>query len=655
MKKSVKIAIIVGTVLLLLLLIVILFADDSEEFEPHILKSVEEVIITPWDVDASLNKVGIKNKKPYTIMVYLNGSDLETEYALATADLLEMVESGFNTDNIHLVVLTGGSLEWHNDLIPSDNCAIIEVTEELKVVDQVGLLNMGDSGTLTGFIDFAMQAYPAEKYGLILWNHGGGSILGFGVDEHFAYDNLSTLELSYALNNSKALEEKFEFIGFDACLMATVEVAHVTKDYAHFLIASQDLEPGSGWDYGWLQTLGDNPHLNGAEIGETIVDTFTDQYTGSDENSTLSIIDLDKIEPVIVSMGKLMEACNIDLSAETFSRFAQARNNTRSFGGGSPRESGTDMVDIVDMAYNLMPYYPDESLALIEAVNDAVIYYQNSENVDRAFGLSAYYIFDNKKLAEDSIQYYQIIDFDPYYTTYLTNFGAELIGEPLFIIDFDEIFPELNEDGDIEIKLTEEELDNLLEIFFTLWEPVSDLPDYYYMLGISSDVEVSDDGTIITEFDGYWPGINGEYVCLYEIEDEGESGTYAIPAELNGREVDIIVLFNDHHPDGKIIGARPLLEHTEMAAKALLEINPGDRIKFLYYATLFVEQDDPDLDEMFAEDHELWYESEEIIVEDELVLELLEVAPGEIFLYGFLLVDVQQNEYFTDFIETEFY
>lgn len=602
---------------------------------------------TPWDVDEAVSLVGEQVHKPYTIMLYLNGSDLETEYGMATGDLIEIVRSAFNDENIHLLILTGGALQWQNPVVPNDTCVIYQATGgDLYSIVDIGQRSIGDAGTLTSFIDFCMTAFPADKYGLILWNHGGGSIAGYGVDENFNYDGLSLLELNLALEKSQASSTKLEFIGFDACLMATVETAAIAQDYAHYLIASEELEPGYGWDYSFLADLGDNPHISGAELGQIIADKFVAFYAGTDEDATLSVIDLSKVDNVLEAMGNLMSACNEDFSQATFKSLAKLRNNTKVFGGGSPRDNNCDMVDICDMAAKLAPYYPDEAEAVIRAVKNAVVYNKNSEGVEGAAGLSTYYVFGGKEQAETAIEIYKSLGMNPHYTNFLVNFTSELIGESIAPLDFSEQTPEMNEDGDYTIKLTQEELDNLLEIYFTVWEPVPDEEDYYIMLGETSNVEIDEDGTIVTEFEGVWPGINGDFVCLYEIGRMQGGAKYAIPAVLNGEDVDIIAVFDEANPDGRIIGARPLSDENGMAAKNLLQIKKGDRLKFLYYAEYFGEDESMELEE--------WYEGEEFTVGDELELEWLEVNPGEIYLYGFYLIDVQQNEYYTDFVEVEF-
>lgn len=100
-------------------------------------------------------------------MLYLNGSDLETEYGMATGDLIEIVRSAFNDENIHLLILTGGALQWQNPVVPNDTCVIYQATGgDLYSIVDIGQRSIGDAGTLTSFIDFCMTAFPATNTGL---------------------------------------------------------------------------------------------------------------------------------------------------------------------------------------------------------------------------------------------------------------------------------------------------------------------------------------------------------------------------------------------------------------------------------------------------------------------------------------------------------
>ena len=106
---------------------------------------------------------------------------------------------------------------------------------------------MADPNTLLNFMNFAKENYPAEKYALIMWDHGGGAVSGFGQDQNASKnDHLFIDEIKQALDN---FGTKLEFVGFDACLMANMETAYALKDSANYLVASEELEPGTGWNY----------------------------------------------------------------------------------------------------------------------------------------------------------------------------------------------------------------------------------------------------------------------------------------------------------------------------------------------------------------------------------------------------------------------
>lgn len=632
----------------------VLEQGEQEEEEEEILQEdrlpqmFSGLDFTPWDVEAALTATKEQPQKKYTIMVYLNGADLESDGGMATDDLVEMLEAEFDSSLINIVVLTGGTLSWQNEFVQSESNSIFTIEEsELVHVADIGLFSMGNAGTLASFIDYGMAAFPAERYGLIFWNHGGGSIAGYGVDELFDEDGMTLAEIAYALYSSASKENNFEFIGFDACLMATVETAAIASGYAKYLIASEDLEPGGGWDYVWLKALSENPDMSGEELGTEIVETFTAYYKRSGDDTTLAVIDLAKIENVLEAMGTLMKACNAEFSPALFKKLSKSRNNTKTFGGGSPRDNDCDMIDVADMAEQLNALYPEEAEALKEAVSEAVLYYKNSRSVKDAYGLTTYYPFGGREGAKASVETYKALSLNADYTNYLVNFISILTGDVLEPMNVSNIQPTQTAGGDYVIKLSKEEYENLLEVYFTVWEQVEGEDDYFFMLGESSNVQISDDGTILTEFDGLWPGINGSFVCLYEISSSELGKKYAIPAQLNGKDVDIIAVFDEENPEGKILGCRPISDDpTAMAAKLLLPIKKGDKLKFFYYAEYFGEND--------IEDTEQWYEGDEFTVEGELALEWLSVEQGVNYLYGFLLTDYQGNTYYTDFIEVEF-
>ncbi|NCB32192.1 MAG: hypothetical protein EOM66_12400, partial [Clostridia bacterium] len=182
----------------------------------------------------------------WTLLLYLCGTDLESEGGYCTTNLVEAAQVAL-PENIQVVFQTGGTKDWQLDFVDNSYLERYRLQDEGDVVllEQVKRASMGKQSTLENFLKFGVEHYPADKYGVIFWNHGGG-MSGAEFDELYDADSLTLDELNGAFN---AVDTQFEFIGFDACLMATLECAMNLSDNAKYLIASEEVEPGTGWDY----------------------------------------------------------------------------------------------------------------------------------------------------------------------------------------------------------------------------------------------------------------------------------------------------------------------------------------------------------------------------------------------------------------------
>ena len=162
----------------------------------------------------------------------------------------------------------------------------------------VGELNMGDASTLTDFINWSTANHAADNYALVVWDHGGG-LSGIVWDDTDGHDNLNMSEIKSAIDNSAAFSatNKLDLVGFDACLMQTYEVGLELAPIADVMVASQELEPGDGWDYqGFLGSLAANPYASAQTLGGYIVDSYDTWYNSSAE--TLSSVDLTKYQAI---------------------------------------------------------------------------------------------------------------------------------------------------------------------------------------------------------------------------------------------------------------------------------------------------------------------------------------------------------------------
>ena len=222
-------------------------------------------VLCAW---AGAQAQGSSSGRSMTVLVYMCGSNLESTGGSASADIQEMLAATAGNDDICLLVMTGGTRSDNGDF-SSRNTRIVEINKGRKrtLLDE-DLMNMGSGESLAWFMDYGMENRPAERYALILWNHGGGPLEGVCWDEMFSMDHLSLSELTDALMNAH-LEQPLAWIGFDACLMSSMEVASAVAPYADYMIASQETEPAFGWNYAFLSHL--SMGESGAETGRRIV------------------------------------------------------------------------------------------------------------------------------------------------------------------------------------------------------------------------------------------------------------------------------------------------------------------------------------------------------------------------------------------------
>ncbi|MBQ3036780.1 MAG: hypothetical protein IJD31_07625, partial [Lachnospiraceae bacterium] len=182
------------------------------------------------------------NQDEVTIMIYMNGSNLESDHGMATEDIREILSATLS-ENVNVVIQTGGTRKWKTKAIASDHSQrfIVENGALTLVDDSLGQLDITDPQTLEDFIVFCDTYYPANRNMLIMWNHGSGAVYGFGYDEH-SDDYMAALTLDEMQTAIRNTGVKFEMIGFDACLMGGIETACAFYDSADYLIASEDFE-----------------------------------------------------------------------------------------------------------------------------------------------------------------------------------------------------------------------------------------------------------------------------------------------------------------------------------------------------------------------------------------------------------------------------
>ncbi len=365
----------------------------------------------------------------WTVMFYLCGSDLESRFGFATSNLEEITkcypyealsklyavypENVLSDEQmarmkVNVVLETGGSREWHTqDLrMDIDSSALQrwlyqpgDVTNlpegnTFELEQTLPLQSMADPETLSDFIRWAAEKYPARKYALVLWDHGGGSKTGVVIDELFEDDTLYLDELRDALADGGV---SFEAVLFDACMMANIETAYAIKDNAKWMIASEEVVAGKGTAMEqWLQQLYFAPHCDGAQLGYWICDMTRIKYANeADAQSqsllTWSVINLSEIEHMAAVCDRFFARCGEIYASDTYRMYvlASLMNGAEEFGSGSD-----NMFDIAGLLYKeWFSQYMGMDLywEMIDALSNVVEYAVQGAGRSEALGLSFCY------------------------------------------------------------------------------------------------------------------------------------------------------------------------------------------------------------------------------------------------------------------------
>jgi len=239
----------------------------------------------------------------WTVMVYIGGDNNLTEYI--NGDIDEMESAGSTADvNIICQVdgLVGGWDEYGYDDYLGDEWETVRRYRiesgsafnnqiDAGFIADLGELNSEDPDVLRDFVIWAVDNYPANRYMLVLWNHGGGwerkrleqsiykAIIWDDTDGDGEGITFSDGEYANALSDIRDhIGRSLSIVGFDACVVGLLESEYETMGYADYLVHSEANIPGEGWDYGFLQDLIADPYASEEEIIEWIVDKYADYY-----------------------------------------------------------------------------------------------------------------------------------------------------------------------------------------------------------------------------------------------------------------------------------------------------------------------------------------------------------------------------------------
>lgn len=317
------------------------------------------------------NFINTKKTKKITVMVYINAkNDLE----LAGLYNVNQMEKVGSSSKVNIIVEFGrmngqsGDTDLDGNWIGVRRYYIKKDKDPNKITSPIvykkegkNVYDMGDYKNVINFVKWTKEHYPAERYMLILWDHGTGwldfkretSEKGISFDDETG-NYITTEEIGKILKATG----KIDILAFDACLMQTAEVLYEVKDYTDIVIGSEETIPALGYPYEYfLAKLIKNPELSNREIATMITREYDEYYQALNKAVTLSAVDAKKIDR-LVSMLKefkylLLNSKNIapalSKAKKEVLRFDILGSNT------DPRKELSffgDLTDFISIIYN---------------------------------------------------------------------------------------------------------------------------------------------------------------------------------------------------------------------------------------------------------------------------------------------------------------
>lgn len=523
-----------------------------------------------------------KGPSSATLLIYMCGSDLESQTGIASENLQELMSSDI-PDNVRIIVQTGGANKWLSNNIPSDKIMRYEVKKgELKELSRLDDANMGDGSTLEDFVRWGTNTFSAENTMLLLWDHGGGTIKGVCYDQKNSNDTITLTELKDALNKSLN-GKKLSIVGFDACLMGDYEVADALAPYADMMIASQNYEVGLGWDY---TTIAKSLYTKtGADLAKDICKNYLTKCEKADKSATatLSAIDLTHFDSISNAFEEMLGDLQFD-SADNNGRLALrvAVKNSASFGANS---SGK-MDNFVDLGGVAKELSTEDNLsesgkalsnkgakALESALKGAILCAERGEAKSNATGLSVYY---PSHFHMDEVMEYINICPSENYNKILTSIYSNI---PETTISFKNP-GYIGDDGRFHVSLTPESARYLLSVSYTIYRKNEDGSQGKPVISnfiTKSDLDKLD---FTVDYDGEYFTLDNHAIMATQVDHTADNDIYMSKIIRNGapetfRFAHIHNLFGSHF---KQIGMVLYDDDIGSARKDVYPIMVGDEV-----------------------------------------------------------------------------
>ena len=534
----------------------------------------------------------------------------------ASKDISEITSEVWS-DNIRVVIQTGGACHWSNKMInPNRTQRFVYEKGSFSEVENLPLQEASETDTLADFLSYCNDNYRSDHNMFIFWDHGGGPF-GYGFDNiHHKMFSLreirAAFEKVYGAAPSKA---PYDIIGFDACLMAELTVMHSLNGYADYYCLSEEVEPNEGWSYDrFLKKMSDDPTMSAPQVGRAVADAYTDFYMQEninvgyllEENVTFSVLDAKKAEELYEAYSELCKAQLIDAASDLGVLSEMGRLGMRATRYAQELSNVYNMSDLGNYVDYMIDSYPEECSRIKELVGETVLYHRENGALADSTGVAVYLPcqVDNYRGLGRYLDYiYDIVDDDNIRALYyykqagclndeltgyvktLTNKEPEKLNTRLFS-DFSKAEPTVGKDG-FSLPVSEE-LQKLMVGYSIL---VANYDEDYATLteyGSIGGMELDGEGSLISSFDGRWPCINNVPLYVEVVSNSPSATEYKAHIMYNGEEAYLILDHNKDTDELAVSSVRIVEEENAnymVNTKSSLQLEEGDTIIPLYNET----------------------------------------------------------------------
>ena len=544
----------------------------------------EEISKNGLELPAYLSKINVPSE---TQEEESKGNERAMTVGAASADIGEMTSDKWS-DNIQIVIQPGGATRWSNEAInPNRTQRFLYKDGSFKQIEDLAYTPASDPDTLSDFLSYCKDNYPADHRMLILWDHGSGAF-GYGHDT-ITGKSFDLAEIKSALSKVYTPDinnPAFDIIGFDACLMSSIEVSHALYGFADYYALSEETEPADGWDYApWLKAMSEDPTLSPAKIASLMADSNVNSYikenaalkiTGTSWNTTFAAIDAKAAEELYQAYGELTKAQLLDACTDTsvLAKIGQCCDGSARFASDAYNVFNT--VDLGNYVELMKDSYPEECAKISDLIEKTVIYHRENGYLEDTKGISVYvpgavndfsglyyflnYVYDiSDQDSTKALYYYKVAGcLNDDMKKYVESIGGE---EPKTLNiaafkDFKKAEPSVDDSGytiAVDEAVKSQIQDASLEVAF-----YNEEFDCVINYGCDNSAYIDESGNVRTDFDGKWICLDGKPLAVETISSRENGAEYRSKILYNEKEAWLLYSYDKESDSFEITGIREI-------------------------------------------------------------------------------------------------